>query len=65
MMGMEMMLGKMIGLTPDQMKAKASEFEAMIKGASDALISIAKNQEELAANQAAILSRLGELDNGR
>lgn len=65
MMGMEMMLGKMIGLTPDQMKAKAAEFEAMVKGASEALISIAKNQEELAANQAAILERLGALENGR
>jgi hypothetical protein len=47
MMGMEMMLSKMIGLTPDQMKAKAAEFEAMIKGASEALISIAKKQDEI------------------
>jgi hypothetical protein len=45
MMGMEMMLAKMIGLTPDQMKAKAAEFEAMVKGASDALVSIAANQK--------------------
>jgi predicted transcriptional regulator len=47
MMGMEMMLAKMIGLTPDQMKAKAAEFEAMVKGASDALVSIAANQSEI------------------
>jgi hypothetical protein len=58
MMGMEKMLSAMIGLTPAQMQVKASEFEAMIKGASEALISIAKKQDE-------ILSRLGELENGR
>lgn len=47
MMGMEMMLSKMVGMTPDQMKAKVAEFEAMVKGASEALISIAKDQAEI------------------
>lgn len=58
MMGMEKMLSAMIGLTPAQMQEKAAEFEAMIKGASEALISIANKQDE-------ILTRLGELENGR
>lgn len=57
MLGMEKMLGSMIGLTPDQMKAKTAEFEAMIKGASDALISIAESQKE-------ILARLERIENG-
>lgn len=58
MMGMEMMLSKMIGLSPEQMKGKAAEFEAMVKGASEALISIAKNQDE-------ILRRLEAMENAK
>jgi hypothetical protein len=58
MMGMEIMLSKMIGLTPEQMKAKAAEFEAMIKGGSEAMIAMAETQRQ-------ILARLEALENGR
>jgi NifU-like protein involved in Fe-S cluster formation len=57
MMGMELMLGKMIGKSPDDLKKTIAEFEAMIKGASEALISIAENQ-------AKILAKLEVLENG-
>jgi hypothetical protein len=57
MMGMEMMLSKMIGMTPDQMAAKVKEFEAFIKGASQAMV-------ETAETQKLILAKLEALENG-
>lgn len=49
MKGMEMMLAKMIGMTPDQMRAKADEFETFVKGVSNAMISIAEDQKKILA----------------
>ena len=57
MMGMEMMIGKMIGKSPDDLKKTVAEFEAMIKGASNALISIAETQNK-------ILAKLEAMENG-
>ena len=57
MMGMEMMFAKMIGKTPDDLKQTVLEFEGMVRGASQALISIAETQT-------LILARLTELENG-
>lgn len=51
------MLSKMIGLTPDQMKAKVAEFEAFVKNGSEALVSIAETQKT-------ILEQLEALKNG-
>lgn len=58
MNGIEMMLSKMIGMTPAQMKAKADEFEAFVKGASSAMVSMAETQKQ-------ILARLEAMENGR
>jgi len=57
MMGMEKMLASMIGLTPDQMKAKVGEFESFVSDGSKALVSIAETQKE-------ILARLERIENG-
>lgn len=54
MMGMEKMLGSMIGKTPDELKQTVAEFETMIKSASEALIHIAKTQTEILAKLEAI-----------
>lgn len=56
MMGMEKMLGGMIGMSPDQMKEKAAEFEAFVRNGSEALVSIAQTQQ-------LILAKLETLEN--
>ncbi len=61
MMGMEKMLGSMIGLTPEQMKAKADEFEAMFKNGTNALLAIASTVSQIRADQNRILEHLGLL----
>ncbi len=61
MMGMEKMLGSMIGLSPEQMKAKAEEFERMFKDGTGALVAIAQTVAVIRADQTRILDHLGLL----
>lgn len=49
MIGIEKMLSSMIGMTPEQMTAKLAEFEAFVKGGSQALVSIAETQNKILA----------------
>lgn len=60
MLGMEMMLAKMTGMTPEQMAAKVKEFEAFVSGGSQALIDIAEKQNQILSE----LSALREAQNG-
>lgn len=60
MMGMDMMLSKMIGMTPDEMKAKVSEFEKFVKTGADALVQIKEQNDQILAG----LERI-EKNNGK
>lgn len=57
MMGFEKMISSMVGLTPEEMKAKAAEFEGFVKAIAEGLVSIAE-QNKL------ILDRLAKLEEG-
>lgn len=56
MMGMEKMIAGMLGMTPEEIKAKANDFETFVKTGVDALA-------EISAKQTVILERLERLEN--
>lgn len=58
MKGIETMLANMIGMKPEEMRAKMSEFEAFVSGGASALKSIADTQQQ-------ILTKLEAMENGR
>ena len=46
-MGMEKMLGAMIGMTPEQMQQKANEFEGFVKSIATGIVQMNEKLDEL------------------
>lgn len=53
MMGMDKMLGSMIGMTPDEMKQKAAEFEGFVKSIATGIVSMNEKLDAIIATQEA------------